>query len=59
MNQGTIYTEATLLESMKQLTYSMKKLEILLKGKPVGYYESDVERMRKWSTLKSTKHIAY
>lgn len=57
---NTDYSEEALLQMMSQLEYSLKKLRIILTKKvPVGYYESAIERERKWSTRKNIKHIGY
>lgn len=57
---NTDYSEEALLKMMSQLEYSLRKLRIVLTEKvPVGYYESAIERERKWSTRKNIKHITY
>lgn len=48
---GHAFTEETLLEDMKRLEYSLQRARIILTKKvPIGYYESAIERERKWNT---------
>lgn len=57
---NTDYSEEGLLQMMSQLEYSLRKLRIVLTKKvPVGYYESAIERERKWNTRKNIKHISF
>lgn len=50
------YTDETLLEDMKRLEYSIQRARIILTKKvPIGYYESAIERERRWNTRKNIK----
>lgn len=50
------YTDETLLEDMKRLEYSIQRARIILTKKvPIGYYESAIEKERRWNTRKNIK----
>jgi len=60
--EGHQYTEATLIESLQALKRSIRHLEGIMsleRAKGIGFYESEVDRERKWATGKKTKHLSY
>lgn len=62
--EGHQYTEATLIESLQALKRSIRRLEGIMsleraKETGIGFYESEIERERKWNTKKNTKHLSY
>lgn len=54
--EGHQYTEATLIESLQALKRSIRRLENLMSlDKGIGFYESEVERERKYHTKRNIK----
>lgn len=53
---GHQFTEESLLNDMKRLEYSIQRARIILTKKvPIGFYESAIEKERKWNTRRNIK----